>query len=87
MKTSNANHDAHEYAERVRARLPQQLQKARLAAGMSRYRLAINCGITLETIGQIERGDTNPSVCVLAQICYGLGMTFTEFAAFLEDAS
>ena len=67
------------------ARLPGQLAKSRDAAKMSRYRLEKNCKITDETIGQIEQGETNPSVCILAQICHGLGMTLTEFVALLED--
>ena len=85
MNTQNSQHEAHEYAERIRARLPGQLAKARVAAKMSRYRLEKNCKITDETIGQIEQGESNPSVCILAQICHGLGMTLTEFVALLED--
>ena len=85
MIKQTSQHEAHQYAERIRARLPVQLAKARDAAKMSRYRVEKNCKITLQTIGEIEREDSNPSVCILAQICHGLGMTFAEFAALLED--
>ena len=78
-------HEAHDYAERIRARLPGQLAKALVDAKMSRYRLEKNCKIADETIGQIEQGETNPSVCILVQICHGLGMTLTEFVVLLED--
>ena len=86
MKTTPVSqHEAHDYAERIRARLPGQLAKSRDAAKMSRYRLEKNCLITDETIGQIEQGESNPSICVLAQICHGMGLTLTEFVALLED--
>ena len=82
--TPVSQHGAYDYAERIRARLPGQLAKVRQAAGLSRYRLAKNCKVTAETIGQIEQGETNPSMCIVAQICFGLGMTFAEFVALLE---
>ena len=36
---SPESHDAHDYAERIRARLPRRLQDAREACGLSMYAL------------------------------------------------
>jgi transcriptional regulator with XRE-family HTH domain len=87
MKNSPSKRSAYEYAERVRARLPRRLQELRLAAGQSRYRLELESGITREMIGKVERGASNPSVCVTAQLCHGMGITLNEFTAHLEDVS
>ena len=82
---SNGNHEAHDYAERIRARLPRRLQELREAAGLSKYGLERESGISREMIGKVERGVANPSLCVTAQLSYGIGMTLTEFTAHLED--
>jgi transcriptional regulator with XRE-family HTH domain len=81
MGTSPVTHDAHDYAERVRERLPRKLQELREAAGLSKYALAGESGISREFIGKVERGEANPSVCVTAQLSFGMGMTLSEFAA------
>ena len=77
---------AYDYAERIRARLPGRLQRARLAAGLSRYGLEQRSGISREMIGKIERGKTKkPSLHIVAQICYGAGMSLLELVALLEE--
>ena len=40
MPNAPDNHDAHDYAERIRERLPRRLQELRERCGLSKYRLA-----------------------------------------------
>ena len=40
MPTAPDNHDAHDYAERIRKRLPRRLQELRERCGLSKYGLA-----------------------------------------------
>ena len=40
------NHEAHDYAERIRARLPRRLQELREAARLSMYALRMKCGVS-----------------------------------------
>ena len=56
MPTAPDNHDAHDYAERIRERLPRRLQELREAERLSKYGLARESGISREYIGKIERG-------------------------------
>jgi DNA-binding XRE family transcriptional regulator len=56
MPTAPDNHDAHDYAERIRERLPRRLQELRERCGLSKYGLARVSGISREYIGKIERG-------------------------------
>ena len=59
MPTAPDNHDAHDYAERIRERLPrrlQELQELQERCGLSKYGLARVSGISREYIGKIERG-------------------------------
>jgi ribosome-binding protein aMBF1 (putative translation factor) len=74
------------YAGRIHARLPERLQRARLAAGLSRYGLEQRSGISREMIGKIERGKTKrPSLYVVTQLCYGAGMSLWEFVGLIEE--
>ena len=73
MPSSPDNHEAHDYAERIRARLPRRLQELREAAGMSKYALEQASGISREMIGRTERGKAIPSIIVVAQMSFGAG--------------
>jgi transcriptional regulator with XRE-family HTH domain len=79
------DHPAHDYAERIRERLPRRLQEIREAAGFTKYGLARESGVSREYIGKIERGKANPTLPVTAQLSHGLGMTLTQFSEQLED--
>jgi transcriptional regulator with XRE-family HTH domain len=68
----------HDYAERIRERLPRRLQETREAARLSMYGLARESGLSREYIGKLERGAANPTLPVAAQLSHGLGMTLTE---------
>jgi transcriptional regulator with XRE-family HTH domain len=85
MPATPDNHDAHDYAERIRERLPRRLQELREAAGLSKYGLAGTSGISREYIGRVERGDANPALIVMAQMSYGIGLTLKQFVERLED--
>ncbi|HCN30027.1 MAG TPA: hypothetical protein DIT64_15075 [Verrucomicrobiales bacterium] len=52
----NDTHDAHDYAERIRARLPRLLQVLRERCGLSKFALARESGVSREYIGNFERG-------------------------------
>jgi DNA-binding XRE family transcriptional regulator len=67
MPTAPDNHDAHDYAERIRERLPRRLQELRERCGLSMYALWLKCGVSRDTISRIEGGDTIPGVHVLAR--------------------
>ena len=47
------NHDAHDYAERIRERLPRRLQELRERCGLSKYGLARESGLSREYIGSL----------------------------------
>jgi transcriptional regulator with XRE-family HTH domain len=74
MPTAPNNHDAHDYAERIRERLPRRLQELRERCGLSKYGLARESGISREYIGKLERGAANPTLPVTAQLSGGMGM-------------
>jgi transcriptional regulator with XRE-family HTH domain len=76
---------AHDYAERVRARLGRRLQDALAAKGMTKYALEEQCGISRQMLGLVESGESVPGLCVMAQMSHGLGLTLAEFARTLED--
>ena len=61
MPSSSNNHDAHDYAERIRERLPRRLKELREAAGLSKYGLARESGLSREYIGKRECGVANPT--------------------------
>ena len=85
MPNAPDNHEAHDYAERIRERLPRRLQELRERRGLSKYGLARESGVSREYIGKIERGKANPTLPVTAQISHGLGMTLEQFTHELED--
>ena len=50
---SNDNHDAHDYGERIRERLPRRLQELRERCGLSKYGLARESGVSREYLGKL----------------------------------
>ncbi len=53
MPTAPNNHDAHDYAERIRERLPRRLQELRERCGLSKYGLARESGVSREYLGKL----------------------------------
>ena len=78
---------SHDYAERLRARLPRTLQEEREAVGLSRYALEKKCGVSREMIGCIESGDSIPTLHLGARLAHGMGMTLASFIGKLEDGA
>jgi hypothetical protein len=56
MPAAPDNHDAHDYAERIRERLPRRLQELREAESLSMYALRRLCGVSRDTMSRIEAG-------------------------------
>ena len=81
---TNVNHEAHDYAEQFRAKLPRHLQELREGCGLSKYALEQQSGVSREMIGKIERGLANPTFCLTMQLTYVFGLTLVEFAFHLE---
>ncbi len=82
---SNDSHQAHDYAERIRERLPRKLQDAREAAKLSKYALWRKCGVSRDMISRIEAGESIPTFHVGARLAYGVDKTLTEFIGTMED--
>jgi transcriptional regulator with XRE-family HTH domain len=80
MPSAPDDHDAHDYAERIRERLPRRLQELQERRWLSKYGLARESGVSREYIGKIERGNANPTLPVTAQISHGLGMIEAKFS-------
>ena len=53
MPTAPDNYDTHDYAERIRERLPRRLQELRERCGLSKYGLARESGLKREYIGSL----------------------------------
>jgi hypothetical protein len=53
MPTAPDNHDAHDYAERIRERLLWRLQELRERCGLSKYGLARESGLSREYVGKL----------------------------------
>ncbi len=64
---STENHDAHDYAERIRERLPRRHQELREGIGLSMHAPWLKCGVSRDTISRIQGGETIPSVHVLGR--------------------
>ncbi len=84
MPTAPDNHDAHDYAERIRDRLPRRLQELREACGLSMYALWMKCGVSRDTISRIEGGESIPTLHVAARLAHGVEKTLTEFVEPME---
>lgn len=82
---SSDNHEAHDYAERVRERLPRRLQELREGIGLSMYALWLKCGVSRDRISRIEGGESIPTLHVLARLAHGVEKTLTEFVEPMED--
>ena len=67
MPETSRNHGAHDYAERIRERLPRQHQELREGMKLGVYS------------SRIEGGETILGVHVLARLALGLGVTLEKF--------
>lgn len=58
--------------------LGQRLRLCRQQRGWSLDRLAAACGVSKAMLGQIERGESSPTVVTLWRIAGGLGLAFSD---------
>ncbi len=70
--------DRHDVAKRIR-----ELREARK---MTQNALAYQSGVSPTYIYQLERGEKNPTIEYIDNICWGLGITIEEFFS-TKDAS
>ena len=85
MPSTPDNHEAHDYAERIRERLPRRLQELREAARLSMYALWQKCGVSRDMISRIEGGESIPTLHVSARLAHGVDKTLTDFISTMED--
>ncbi|MEK3742403.1 helix-turn-helix domain-containing protein [Brevibacillus fluminis] len=57
----------------------------RLKNGMSQEQLALNAGVNTSYIGQIERGEKNPTIKVLEKISSALGISLLALISSYES--
>ena len=62
--------------------LGNRIRQLRLAKGLSQEALAFQCSCYASHIGQIERGEGNPSLDTLCRIADGLDLTVSELLDF-----
>ncbi|WP_339243078.1 helix-turn-helix transcriptional regulator [Paenibacillus sp. FSL F4-0243] len=55
----------------------------RLKNGFSQEQLALNAGVNTSYIGQIERGEKNPTIKILEQISIALEITLVDLFNFV----
>ena len=85
MPSTPDNHEAHDYAERIRERLRRRLQELREAERLSMYALWQKCVVFRDTISRVEAGETIPGVHVLARLAGGVEKTITDFFSGMEN--
>lgn len=61
------------------------MRAARLKAGLSQEKLAAKAKISIDTVGNIERGDTEPSVEALVGIARALGLDVQKLIGKATD--
>ena len=65
MSSIPGSREAHDYAERIRARLPRRLQELREGCGMSMDALWMECGVSRDTTSSVEGGEKEKSMSKL----------------------
>lgn len=63
------------------------LRRLRQERGYTIEEAARRGGVTTNYLGDVERGQRNPTLRVVARILAGLRVTWVEFAALLETQS
>jgi transcriptional regulator with XRE-family HTH domain len=67
----------------VRARLGTRVRQLRRAKRLTQAQLAARAGISAKTVGEVERGEANPTLSLLEGICSALSVE----VAVLFDAA
>ena len=64
----------------------QELRKLRQKKGWSQTKLAMEAGLHLNALGNLERGQRSPSLHTVMVLCRALGVSASEVIAALEKA-
>ncbi len=67
----------------VRVRLGTRVRQLRRSKRLTQAQLAARAGISAKTVGEVERGEANPTISLLEDICSALSVE----VAFLFDAA
>ncbi|MDQ2770548.1 MAG: helix-turn-helix domain-containing protein [Bacteroidota bacterium] len=62
----------------------QEVRRRRTERHLSQEELASRCGFHRTYIGQIERGERNPSLLNILTLCRTLGVSLPEFFTYYE---
>ncbi len=62
----------------------ERLRCLRIQAGLSQEVLAERAGIHTTYVGQLERGEKNPTVDTVMKLCRGLGVPIEQMFAHLD---
>jgi transcriptional regulator with XRE-family HTH domain len=65
----------------------QVLRKYRKRKKWSQMKLAMEAGMHLNALGNLERGKHNPSLQTVFILCRALGVSVGEFMTAMEDAA
>ncbi|OBZ14222.1 hypothetical protein A8L34_09700 [Bacillus sp. FJAT-27264] len=57
----------------------------RLKNGLSQEQLALNAGVNTSYIGQIERGEKNPTIKTLDKVSEALGIALIDLLLFVDS--
>ena len=68
MKTQYSPHNTYDYAERIRSRMSRRLQEVWVAARLKPYALALKAEVSWDIIGDIEKGESIPTLYLLARL-------------------
>lgn len=82
---STPDNGAYKYANELCARLPRALQEGRETEGVSRYALEKKSAVSRDMIGDIENGDSVPTLHLAARLAFGLRLKAWELVRRLEE--
>jgi transcriptional regulator with XRE-family HTH domain len=69
----------------VASRLGVRIRDLRLAHNLSQEQLAERAGVSYKFIGDVERGNGNPTIKWLSAVAQGLGVSLKDLVADEED--
>lgn len=61
------------------------ITKLREERGWSRYRLAVNSGVSFSYINALEENEHSPSIEVLDKIAFGLGVELFQLIEIVDE--
>jgi transcriptional regulator with XRE-family HTH domain len=64
-----------------------ELQKLRRKKGWSQMKLAMEAGLHLNALGNLERGQRSPSLHTVMVLCRALGVPAAELIAAVEKSN